>query len=158
MDIKRGDIWYIESGYATVGSEQRPGRPAVVVSNDKNNEYSSTLEVIYLTTQPKHDLPTHVTIRSTNRESTALCEQITSVAVERFGDYCGHVTEHEMNRIETALLISLGLIVKEPVTEETPPHDCKRFCESGCGRSKMRYAARNVRCSVRQAHQSELGR
>lgn len=121
MDIKHGDIWYIESGYATVGSEQRPGRPAVVVSNDKNNEYSSTLEVIYLTTQPKHDLPTHVTIRSTNRESTALCEQITSVAVERFGDYCGHVTEHEMNRIETALLISLGLIVKEPVTEETPP-------------------------------------
>ena len=62
-EIKRGDIWYIESGYNTVGSEQRPGRPAIVVSNDRNNEYSSTLEVVYLTTQPKHDLPTHVTIR-----------------------------------------------------------------------------------------------
>ena len=57
-EIKRGDIWYIESGYITVGSEQRPGRPAIVVSNDRNNEYSSTLEVVYLTTQPKHDLPT----------------------------------------------------------------------------------------------------
>ena len=66
MGIKRGDIYYIESGYATVGSEQRPGRPAIVVSNDRNNEHSSTLEVVYLTTQPKHDLPTHVTIRSTS--------------------------------------------------------------------------------------------
>ncbi len=141
MDIKRGDIWYIESGYATVGSEQRPGRPAVVVSNDKNNEYSSTLEVIYLTTQPKHDLPTHVTIRSTNRESTALCEQITSVAVERFGDYCGHVTEHEMNRIETALLISLGLIVKEPVTEETPPTTAN---------DSARVAAAEAKCAMLQ--------
>ena len=73
-EIERGDIWYMESGYNTVGSEQRPGRPAIVVSNDRNNEHSSTLEVVYLTTQPKHDLPTHVTIRSTNRESIALCE------------------------------------------------------------------------------------
>lgn len=122
-EIKRGDIWYIESGYNTVGSEQRPGRPAIVVSNDRNNEYSSTLEVVYLTTQPKHDLPTHVTIRSINRESIALCEQITSVAVERFGDYCGRVTEQEMSRIETAMQISLALdMVAGPVSvREAPP-------------------------------------
>ena len=122
-EIKRGDIWYTESGYNTVGSEQRPGRPAIVVSNDRNNEYSSTLEVVYLTTQPKHDLPTHVTIRSTNRESIALCEQITSVAVERFGDYCGRVTEQEMSRIETAMQISLALdMVAGPVSvREAPP-------------------------------------
>ena len=122
--IKRGDIWYIESGYNTVGSEQRPGRPAIVVSNDRNNEHSSTLEVVYLTTQPKHDLPTHVTIRSINRESIALCEQITSVAVERFGDYCGRVTEQEMSRIETAMQISLALdvaVAVEPVREAPPP-------------------------------------
>ena len=122
-EIKRGDIWYIQRGYITVGSEQRPGRPAIVVSNDRNNEYSSTLEVVYLTTQPKHDLPTHVTIRSINRESIALCEQITSVAVERFGDYCGRVTEQEMSRIETAMQISLALdMVAGPVSvREAPP-------------------------------------
>lgn len=139
-EIKRGDIWYIESGYNTVGSEQRPGRPAIVVSNDRNNEYSSTLEVVYLTTQPKHDLPTHVTIRSTNRESIALCEQITSVAVERFGDYCGRVTEQEMSRIETAMQISLALDVAaaiEPVREAPPPR--ARFQTRGIGSA--------VRCS-----------
>ena len=95
MDIKRGDIWYIESGYS-VGSEQRAGRPAIVVSNNRNNQYSGTVEVVYLTTQPKRDLPTHVTISSLSRESTALCEQITSVSTERFGSYRGAVTDEEM--------------------------------------------------------------
>lgn len=129
MDIKRGDIWYVESGFTT-GSEQRPGRPAVVVSNDKNNEYSSTIEVVYLTTQPKRDLPTHALITSMGRDSTAICEQVTTVAVERFGNYRGAVTPQEMADIDEAMLISLGLdylLSTDDVDEddewerETPP-------------------------------------
>ena len=119
--IKRGDIWYIESGFST-GSEQRPGRPAVVVSNDTNNYHSSTVEVVYLTTQPKHDLPTHVTIHSLGRESIAICEQITTVAVERMGNFRGCVTEAELHDIETAMLVSLGMNTGCDVDtpEETP--------------------------------------
>lgn len=100
MDIKRGDIWYIESGYSVAVSSG--GRPAIVVSNNRNNQYSGTVEVVYLTTQPKRDLPTHVTISSLSRESTALCEQITSVSTERFGSYRGAVTAEEMEDIEEA--------------------------------------------------------
>ena len=140
MTIKRGEIYYIESGYCTTGSEQRPGRPAVVVSNDKNNEFSPTIEVVYLTTQPKHDLPTHVTIRSTSRESTTLCEQITSVAVERFGDYYGNVTEQEMQHIETALLISLGLGAGIVPNYETPAPSA----------DSSRLAAAEAKCAVLQ--------
>lgn len=81
MKIRRGEVYYIE-GFQTVGSEQHPGRPAIIVSNDMNNEFSSTVEVIYLTTQPKTNLPTHVEIHSLKRDSIALCEQISSVAVE----------------------------------------------------------------------------
>lgn len=124
MDIKRGDIWYIESGFTT-GSEQRPGRPAVVVSNNRNNEHSSTIEVVYLTTQPKHDLPTHAVIRSLSRESIAICEQVTTVAIERLGNYRGQVTADEMADIEAAMRISLGLepcevSEPEPVKEDVP--------------------------------------
>ena len=123
MEIKRGDIWYVESSYAAVGSEQRPGRPAIVVSNDKNNQHSSTVEMVYLTTQPKHDLPTHVTIRSTNRVSTAICEQITTVAVERIGSYCGQASDEEMAAIDRAMLVSLGIQYGDAAEEikETPP-------------------------------------
>lgn len=58
--MKRGEIYYIESTYRETGSEQRGGRPAVIVSNDKNNENSEVVEVVYMTTKPKNDLPTHV--------------------------------------------------------------------------------------------------
>ena len=73
--MKRGEIYYIESTYRETGSEQRGGRPAVIVSNDKNNENSEVVEVVYMTTKPKNDLPTHVFIRSALSPSTVLCEQ-----------------------------------------------------------------------------------
>ena len=43
MDIKRGDIYYIDK-YPTTGSEQQAGRPAIIVSNEKNNQHSATVE------------------------------------------------------------------------------------------------------------------
>lgn len=109
-DIHRGEIFYISRGGASPrGSEQYADRPAVVVSNQQNNEHSGTVEVVYMTTQPKTDLPTHVTIRSTGRPSTVLCEQINSISVERIGSYIGEVSEREMENIDIALMISLQL-------------------------------------------------
>lgn len=108
--IERGDIFYVHKNAPTYGSEQMAGRPAIIVSNDKNNQNSETVEVVYLTTQPKTPLPTHVTIRSTSRVSTALCEQITTVSIERLGDYVGQVSASEMTNLEIAMLASLDLI------------------------------------------------
>lgn len=52
MEIKRGDIFYIAKGNAnTTGSEQYPDRPAIIVSNDKCNEHSPCVEIVYMTTQ-----------------------------------------------------------------------------------------------------------
>ena len=117
MGIKRGDIYYVErSQYApSTGSEQWPGRPAIIVSNDKNNEFSQTVEVVYLTTRPKVDLPTHIAIRSAQKPSVALCEQVTSVSLERIGDYVDHCTDQEMQMIDAALAISLGIDCKPQV-------------------------------------------
>lgn len=96
-------------GGATNGSEQFADRPAVVVSNDENNKHSGVIEVVYMTTQPKTDLPTHVTVRSTGRLSTVLCEQVSSVSTERVNNYIGQVSEQEMKNIDIALMISLQL-------------------------------------------------
>lgn len=130
MNINRGDIWYVMNSYQTVGSEQRPGRPAVVVSNQKNNQYGDVVEMVFLTTAPKRDLPTHVTIRSSGRVSTALCEQISTVSVERLGNYCGHVSDSELAAIEGAMLVSLGIqFGSEVENEETPPLAESRLVE-----------------------------
>ena len=114
---KRGEIYYIES-YYTTGSEQRAGRPAIIVSNEKNNANSATVEVVYLTTQPKHDLPTHVTVRGTGKDSIALCEQITSISTDRLGEYCGECSKQELAALETAMMISLDLSVSVGQTKE----------------------------------------
>lgn len=113
----RGEIYYV-CLRPVVGSEQQAGRPAIIVSNDKNNTYSDTVELVYLTTQPKADLPTHVTIRSTAKVSTALCEQVHTIDAERISDYIGTCTEQEMAAIDAALMISLGLSAAEPEVKE----------------------------------------
>lgn len=118
--IERGDIFYVHKTPLTYGSEQEAGRPGIVVSNPKNNEYSGAVEVVFTTTREKKPLPTHVTIRSTPLVSTALCEQITTVTVERLGDYIGRVSDIEMANLETAMLVSLDICldsVREKTTE-----------------------------------------
>ena len=110
-DLHRGEIYYISRGGVSCGHEQQADRPAVIVSNEKNNENSGVVEVVYLTTQPKTDLPTHTVIRSTGRVSTVLCEQIVSVSTDRIGGYIGQVSEQEQKNIDIALMISLALDV-----------------------------------------------
>lgn len=117
--IKRGDVYFIEREDSEVGSEQRAGRPAIVVSNDAQNATSNVIQVVFLTTRPKTDLPTHVTVRSTGLLSTALCEQITPVDVSRLGDWRCACTEAEMANIDNALCISLGIGVKNLSPKET---------------------------------------
>lgn len=107
----RGDIFYICEGEArTCGSEQRSGRPGVIVSNDINNRFSATVEIVYCTTKEKRGMPTHVPLKGLPVDSTAICEQITTVDVRRLGRLMGFCSRDEMKDIETALQVSLGLI------------------------------------------------
>lgn len=107
--LQRGDIYYIDKYDGQIGSEQHSGRPGVIVSNDACNASSGTVEVVYLTTKVKKNLPTHVRVTSSRRDSTALCEQVTTVAVSRLGDHIGHCTDDEMARISDAIIISMAL-------------------------------------------------
>ena len=106
--IRRGEIYFIERG-CSVGCEQHAGRPGIVVSNDKNNRFSRTLEVVLLTTREKKWLPTHVPIHSVRYPSTALCEQIMTVAVERVGRYIGRLTKAEQHAVDKAMMVSIAL-------------------------------------------------
>lgn len=134
-----------EGGASYNGSEQHADRPAVVVSNNKNNENSNVVEVVYMTTQPKTDLPTHVTIRSTGRISTVLCEQVYSVSTERIGTYIGEATDKEMENIDIALMISLQLDngIKTAKSITRPSRSSRR--KSTVSREKLRQCSRSMR-------------
>ncbi|WP_122791406.1 type II toxin-antitoxin system PemK/MazF family toxin [Intestinibacillus sp. Marseille-P6563] len=116
-----GDVYYIER-FETCGSEQYSDRPAVIVSNELNNRYGSTVEIVYLTTQPKEDLPTHVTIYSTGRLSTVLCEQITAVDVSRIKNYLCTVTPANFPKSNGLFLLPLdsGIFPSQSMLQRAP--------------------------------------
>lgn len=107
--IHRGDIFWVRQDYAAVGSEARKNRPAIIVSNDKNNTYSETVEIVYLTTAEKKPMPTHVSIETMGKQSTALCEAVYTVDKERLENYFCTLTADEMKLVDQAVLVSLGL-------------------------------------------------
>lgn len=127
--IRRGDVYYIKrSGYET-GSEQWSGRPAIIVSNDQNNAHASTYEIVYLTSQPKTDMPTHATVRTgLPKPSTALCEQITTVHESRLENFMCHLPDDSMEIVDACLAISLGLGLYDPM-EATEDEDADEFEE-----------------------------
>lgn len=112
IECRRGDIYYIEAGGVCVGSEQKPGRPGVIVSNDLGSKHSSNVEVVFLTSQSKKELPTHVSVIC-KVPSTALCENIQTVSKERLGTFIRACSDNEMREIDNALLCSLGVTIPE---------------------------------------------
>ena len=106
--FKRGNVYLVQIRDATC-SEQDGARPAIIVSNNRGNKYSEVIEVVYLTTKPKTDLPTHVPISLNGVKSTALCEQISSIAKQRIVKYMGRVTKNELTEVNAALKVSLGI-------------------------------------------------
>lgn len=110
--MKRGEIYYIEN-YKKEGHLQSGYRPAVIVSNQKQLDTSDNVQIVYMTTQPKKDLPTHFTTRNALSPSTVLCENVYSVPSYKVGTLIGELSEQEMQQLNICLSIGLDLISDE---------------------------------------------
>lgn len=97
-DIKQFDIWVCDFT-ACNGLENYGIRPCVIVSNDANNKFSQTINVIPLTTQSKNPQPTHCIVASSKISSFALCENVTTVLVSRLTQKVGELNEFEKQNI-----------------------------------------------------------
>lgn len=117
--MKRGEIYLIKRRDC-IGSEINKTRPAVIVSNNLLNATSGVVEVVYLTTSPRKELPTHACIEATGVPSVAICEQIDSVAVQLVCAQVGTCSEKEMADIDRALMHSLGLTGEIVVAKKEP--------------------------------------
>lgn len=126
--MNRGEIYYIYPASA-VGNELKSekARPAVIVSNNNLTHHSGVVEVVFLTSQPKREMSTHVPVVCKGTLATALCEQINTVALQRVGDRADVCTEEEMAAIDKALLASLGIEVENEVKPSpTPAQECSK--------------------------------
>lgn len=96
-----GEIWMchltnkddsIQSGY----------RPVFILSNDKNNTYSTTLNIIPITSKMnKRNLPVHVELRSYQKfglkaPSTMMVEQTTTITIEHLEKKVGIINDRQI--------------------------------------------------------------
>ncbi|MCD2346322.1 type II toxin-antitoxin system PemK/MazF family toxin [Clostridium guangxiense] len=117
MIVKRGDIFYADLS-PVVGSEQGGIRPVIIIQNDVGNKYSPTVIVAAITSQiNKAKLPTHVEISSEeyglNKDSVVLLEQIRTLDKRRLKEKIGHMTDSDMEKVDYALEVSIGLSKNE---------------------------------------------
>lgn len=106
----RGDVFIAVLNHIK-GSEQAGRRPVIIVQNDIGNRFSPTTIVVPLTSKKKQAIPTHVRIKekSLSANSTALCEQVTTISKDRLKSYVCTLGSKEMRKIDKALKISLGI-------------------------------------------------
>lgn len=112
MVIKRGELYYADLS-PVVGSEQGGVRPVLVVQNDIGNKYSPTIIAAAVTSQiNKAKLPTHIELNAYDfglqKDSVVLLEQIRTIDKTRLKERIGEVPVSLMNKVNKALLISLG--------------------------------------------------
>ena len=111
--VKRGDIFYADLS-PVVGSEQGGVRPVLIVQNDTGNKHSPTVIAAAITSQTgKARLPTHISLSAHSfglpKDSVVLLEQIRTIDRVRLREYIGRLTEEDMEQVDHALRISIGL-------------------------------------------------
>lgn len=76
--------------------------------------------VVYLTTKPKGNYPTNVPINATGKPSTALCDQVTTVAKDRLGENYHVCSTKEMENVDAGIRAAFGFgLGAEAVLDET---------------------------------------
>lgn len=111
--VKRGDVWWVNFEPA-VGGEIRKKRPAVVVSNDAANRHLNRVQVVPLTTQVGQIYPSEAEIIVNRRASKAMTDQLTTVSKLRLINRAGRVSASDMQKVERAIRVQLGLRAEAP--------------------------------------------
>lgn len=120
--VKRGDLFYADLS-PVVGSEQGGIRPILIIQNDAGNKYSPTTVCAAITSQiNKAKLPTHIEIDAEkynlSKDSIILCEQFRTIDKRRLRGKIGHLCDELMDKVDEALLISIGLDKSEKGREK----------------------------------------
>lgn len=106
--MKRGDIWWVDFEPAQ-GSEIRKQRPAVIVSNDAANRHLTRVQVVPLTRNAERFYPSDAPVTLDGRRCRAMTDQIKTVAKSRLLRRAGRIAPSELDGLDLALRIQLGL-------------------------------------------------
>lgn len=157
--MRRGEIYWVDIPNA-IGHELMKDRPAIIVSCDALNDNSPVVQVVYCSVSPKKELPEHITIRSTEQISTALCENVYTVDKSRVGRFVGRCTRREMEQVDLGLLSGLGLAqygLASPQEDEEELEPVRGDTEGGTA-SMALVIAQTERDTYKRMYESLLAR
>lgn len=110
--IKRGDVYWVKLD-PIEGYEIGKTRPAVVISNDINNELADTVTVLPVTSSVGKVYPFEVFIKqgigNISSDSKVKTNQIRTVDKKRLKEWIGTIPDAILSDIEKALKIHLEL-------------------------------------------------
>jgi len=109
---RRGEIWLVSLG-PTTGSEIGKTRPALVISNDRNNQFADTVTVIPITSKTKRIYPFEAFLSRQEthlpRDSKAKSNQIRTIDKRRLIKLLAKLSSEKIAEVEQAILIHLGI-------------------------------------------------
>ena len=113
---ERGEIWLVSLEPVT-GHEIGKTRPALVISNDKNNKFSDTITMLPITSKTEKIYPFETLITKEEsvlpKNSKVKSNQIRTIDKKRLIKYIGKLQEAKLKEVESAVLIHLDIISGE---------------------------------------------
>jgi mRNA interferase MazF len=113
MNIKRGDI-FLAALDPVMGREISKTRPVVVVSNDKNNEFSGTVTILPITSKNSQAVyPFEVFLprghANLPKDSKIKADQIRTLDKSRLIKQLGALDKKDLDAMDRAMKIHLAL-------------------------------------------------
>jgi mRNA interferase MazF len=106
--MRRGDVWWVALD-PTIGGKIGKTRPAVILSNDRWNISSNRVQIVPITSQTRRVYASEAVVSIDGKLSKAVADQIRTIDKSRLLGQMGRLTDIEMQAIERAVRIQLGL-------------------------------------------------
>jgi mRNA interferase MazF len=111
MPIERGDVYWVAFG-ASLGGEIQKTRPAIILSNNAANQALNRVQVVPITSKTDRLYPGEALIEVRGERRKALATQLATASKLRLGAKLGIIGADDMARVEAAVALQLGLVVK----------------------------------------------